>query len=196
MEVSSDPILDKFRQTPISTPGAPPKVSVQAPISFTAREQVFRIDIKGLRPSTPHYMYFERRQVSASVIKPLGGSLGGSLVSDTSGNLVFDFYYQADLAPSTSPVQEFQRAASLVAGVKEVVVSNINETTLPSDFAMASSSYFAGRIGISVLTTSSADNGVYGTGGGDGVNGDSGGDGGDGGGVGGGANGDGSGSAY
>ena len=155
MEVSSDPILDNFRQTPISTPGAPPKVSVPAPISFTAREQVFRVDIKGLRPSTPHYMYFERRQVSASNIKPLGGSLGGSLVSDTSGNLTFDFYYQADLPPSTSPVQEFQRAASLVAGVKEVVVSNINETTLPSDFALASSSYFAGHIGISVLTTSS-----------------------------------------
>jgi hypothetical protein len=172
-----DPILDNFKQTPISTPGAPPKVSVPSPVSFTAREQVFRVDIKGLRPSTPHYMYFERRLVSASNIKPLGGSLGGALVTDTSGNLVFDFYYQADLPPSTSPVQELQRAASLVAGVKEVVVSNINESTLPSDYALSSSSYFAGYIGISVLTTSSIpdastiDDSVHGSGIGAGVGG-------------------------
>ena len=155
-DMVADPVINNFGQTPISTPGTPPKVSVPVPVSFTSREQVFRVDIKGLRPSTPHYMYFERRQVSASNIKPLGGSLGGSLVTDTSGNLVFDFYYQADLPPSTSPVQEFQRAASLVAGVKEVVVSNINQSSLPSDFALASSSYFAGQIGISVLTTSSS----------------------------------------
>lgn len=126
------------------------KVSVPPPVTYTAREQAFRIDIKGLRPSTPHYLYFERLLVASSKIKPVGGNLGDSLVSSADGTLVFDFFYSADIPQGTSPSEMLQYARSLLAGTKEVVITNINQANLPADYALASSSYFAGYIVVSV----------------------------------------------
>lgn len=126
------------------------KVSTPPPITYTAREQAFRIDIKGLRPSTPHHMYFERLLVASSKIKPVGGSVGDSLISGADGTLAFDFFYSADIPQGTSPSEIEQYAKSLLAGTKEVVVTNINQANLPTDYALASSSYFTGYIVVSV----------------------------------------------
>ena len=119
-------------------------------VQYVVREQTFRIDITGLRPSTPHYMYFERQKVGSGLIKPVGGVLGDQLITDTNGVLSFDFFFQADLPQGTTMAENAQRTASLLAGVKEVVVTNINQSTLPLDYDSVSSSYFVGKIGLSV----------------------------------------------
>lgn len=126
------------------------KVNVPAPVSYGVREQAFRFSISGLRPSTNHYLYFERRLVDSTKIKPVGGLLGSTILTDANGKVDFDFFYAADLSQGTSPAEIAQYASSLYAGTKEVVVSTLNQANLPADYASSSTSYFAGYITVSV----------------------------------------------
>jgi len=152
------------------------KTPPTTPTTYVVREQTFRIDINGLRPSTPHYMYYERVLVDSSKLKPVGGSLGDSLTTNANGVLSFDFFFTAEVPQGTSSTEINQYLASTMAGTKEVVVTNINQANLPSDYATVSSSYFAGVIGVSVYyddaTLMAMSGGGVGTGAGSGGPGD------------------------
>jgi len=67
---------------------------------FFAASQVFRFTATSLKPSTRHLFYFDNTDKSASC-KPIGGVLGGNILTDTSGNVVFDYYYNSGLTTST-----------------------------------------------------------------------------------------------
>lgn len=103
-------------------------------VFFVSREQVFTFNLSGLLPLSQHYMYFERQAVSSTKIKPLGGSLGDPIKTDADGKVTFDYYYSSDLPAERTPIERVQRMTELVAGNKEVVVTTINQSSLPSNY--------------------------------------------------------------
>lgn len=112
-------------------------------VTFINREQTFTISVKGLLPLTYHYVYVEDTKIEAANIRPSGKEYGGDLISDANGDLIFDFLYDTGLGTSTS-IDDAERAAALYArpaGLK-VIVTNISDTTLPSNYEEASLSYF------------------------------------------------------
>lgn len=118
-------------------------------IIFLAREQVFRFTLSGLMPSTVHQFYFERQRVASSKLKPSGGKLGDALKTDIDGKITFDYFYDSGISPESS-VEKAQQQAALVAGNKEVVLTNINTSSLSEGFQTTSLSYFRGHIRINV----------------------------------------------
>ena len=70
-------------------------MSTQETIYFTTRDQIFTVELYGLKPLTTHYCYFERNVVSASNIKPQNGKLGDPIITNANGAVTFDFYYKS-----------------------------------------------------------------------------------------------------
>jgi hypothetical protein len=120
-------------------------------IVFLNREQTFRFNLKGLQPLTRHYFYFERNAAATTSIKPAGGKIGDPLMTDSSGMVVFDYYYDSGITSDTSPLANAQKQANLIGGVKEVAVSTLSATKLPSNFMDTSLSYYIGHITINVF---------------------------------------------
>ena len=129
---------------------APTTAASTTQIRFLVSEQRFNISITGLQPSTVHYFYFERSQVSASKLKPIGGKLGDPLLTTAAGTLTFDFYHTADLPQTTTTVDNAQRLALLVAGTKEVVVTSENISKLPTGFETTYMSFWKDSIVVEV----------------------------------------------
>ena len=126
-------------------------MSTETNLYFTTRDRVFTITVYGLRPSTIHYCYFERQLVPSSQIKPYGKNLGDNIVSDQSGQVVFDFYYQSGASTAATSIAEGQRLAASLAGVKELVVINQNTSSLSNDYEQTADSFFSTQIQISVF---------------------------------------------
>lgn len=123
-------------------------------IFFTVRDQVFRISVSSLKPSTVHYFYFERVKVSGSKIKPVGGSLGDPIVTDLDGKVSFDYYFDSGISTNATEVDQAQKIANTIAGRKEVVVADSNVSSLTDDFEKSSQSYFKSAINVSVYVVS------------------------------------------
>lgn len=119
-------------------------------IFFTARDQVFRISISSLKPSTTHNLFFERVRVLATNIKPLGGSLGDPIVTDSDGKVVFDYFYNSGITSNATEVDQAQKIANTIAGKKEIVVADLNEVSLIDGFEKTTLSYFRTIINVSV----------------------------------------------
>lgn len=119
-------------------------------IFFTTREQTFRIKGTGLMPLTVHYLYVERKRVNANDIKVVGSKLGNSIISDINGMVEFDYYYNSGISSAATSEEEAKKTANLLAGTKEIVLSNIEATALPSDFRLSSTSYMQTEIYVSV----------------------------------------------
>lgn len=126
-------------------------------IFFTVRDQVFRISVSSLKPSTVHYFYFERVRVSASKIKPVGGSLGDSIVTDSDGKVSFDYYFDSGISTNATEVDQAQKIANTIAGKKEIVVADSNVSSLTDDFEKASQSHFKSSINVSVYVVSDSE---------------------------------------
>ncbi len=118
-------------------------------IIFVAREQTFRFDLSGLMPQTVHYFYFERQRIDASKLKPVGGKVGDALQTDVNGKISFDYFFDSGITPESS-VEKAQQQASLLAGTKEVVLTNLNSSTITEGFQTTSLSYYRSHIRISV----------------------------------------------
>jgi len=119
-------------------------------IFFTVRDQVFRINVSSLKPSTTHSFYFERVKVSASKIKPVGGSLGDPITTDFDGKASFDYFYDSGIATNATEVDQAQKIANTIAGRKEIVVADTSSLTLEDGFEKSSQSYFKTAINVSV----------------------------------------------
>lgn len=120
-------------------------------IFFTTREQVFRVTGTGLMPLTVHYFYFERRKVAAAKLKMVGGKTGDMLITDENGRISFDYYYDSGVTAAATTEEEAERITNLIAGPKNVVLSNIDATSLPTNFKQSSTSYMEARIHVSVF---------------------------------------------
>ena len=120
-------------------------------IFFTARDQVFRLSISSLKPSTTHNLFFERVRVLAANIKPLGGSLGDPIVTDLDGKVVFDYFYNSGITSNATEVDQAQKIANTIAGRKEIVIADLNEVSLIDGFEKTTLSYFRTMINVSVF---------------------------------------------
>lgn len=61
-----------------------------------AKDQSFDVDCRGLKPFTVHNFYVDGTDNTAKC-KPVGGSLGDSLLTDMNGRISFKFYYTSGI---------------------------------------------------------------------------------------------------
>jgi len=120
------------------------------PIFFTVRDQIFNITVYGLKPLTVHTCYFERNKVDANKLKPKNGQLGNQLITDANGSLTFDFYYSSGLGDEATELNQAQKQAANIAGLKELIVTDTSVASLPANYEDTASSLFVGQINVSV----------------------------------------------
>lgn len=126
-------------------------------IVFLVRDQAFDITVNGLLPTTYHYMFFEGNKVAATSYKPLGGKLGDPLISDENGKLQFTFYYSSNVPEYTTELTEYYNFVNSVAGKKELVVANITDNTLPTNYDSVAFSYAKSYITIEAYRPTEAE---------------------------------------
>ena len=119
----------------------------QRKLRFKERDII--LEFYGLRPHTTHYFYFDKVKITDRV-KQFGGKLGGSLISDDNGNLKVIFYLSSGIA-SDSYESIPVKVNNLEAGKKEIVVTTIDQTTLPDNYSSSSTSYSAFILGLDKL---------------------------------------------
>jgi hypothetical protein len=124
--------------------------------TFIARSQKFAINVRGLKPDTQHYLYFNRELQPNTQTAPfndaigIAGKRGDPLITNADGWVDFDAYWDAGENIVTS-LEQAQEWASQVAGQKEVVVADVNMSTLPDNFRDIFSSYSVSYITVNVL---------------------------------------------
>ena len=119
----------------------------QRKLRFKERDII--LEFYGLRPHTTHYFYFDKVQV-ADRVKQFGRKLGGSLISDENGNIKIIFYLTSGIS-SNSYESIPIKVSNLEAGYKEVVLTTINQTTLPDNYYNSSTSFGAVVLGLDKL---------------------------------------------
>ena len=123
---------------------------------FTARSQKFAINVRGLKPNTRHYLYYNRELQPATQTAPFNeaagtaGVRGDPLITNRDGWVDFDAYWDQGEAVSTS-LEQAQEWIAQVAGQKEVVVADVNLPTLPDNFRDIFQSYSVSYITVNVL---------------------------------------------
>jgi len=116
----------------------------QRKLRFKERDII--LEFYGLRPHTTHYFYFDKVRVT-SMVKQFGKKLGEALISDENGNLKVIFYLSSGIS-SNSYESIPVKVSNLESGRKEIVVTTINQTTLPDNYYNASSSFGAVVLGL------------------------------------------------
>ena len=119
----------------------------QRKLRFKERDII--LEFYGLRPHTTHYFYFDKVQV-VDRVKQFGKKLGGSLISDENGNIKIIFYLTSGIS-SNSYESIPIKVSNLEAGYKEVVLTTINQTTLPDNYYNSSTSFGAVVLGLDKL---------------------------------------------
>lgn len=97
-------------------------------------QQRFDFTVVGLKPNTQHIFYFENVDKSAKC-RQLGKNLGVPLVTDLSGVVQFEFYYDTDI-PGDSVITDYlqsQIALQALAGVKQIRIENSDQTSIARD---------------------------------------------------------------
>ncbi len=117
-------------------------------IIFVVRDQAFNITANGLLPLTYHYLYFENKQVPSTQFKPIGGKLGDPLISDANGKLELVYYYASNLPELVTELAEYYSVINSLAGKKELVIVNLNQTELANSYQTDAFSYAASYINI------------------------------------------------
>lgn len=119
-------------------------------VTFVSRDQAFDFVVNGLLPLTTHYFYLERQQQSATTIKPLGGSIGSAIVTNANGQATFTYYFASSITSEKTALDTAQKLAENIVGVKEAVLTTINQTSLTDDYKTTSLSFFSTTISINV----------------------------------------------
>lgn len=119
----------------------------QRKLRFKERDII--LEFYGLRPNTTHYFYFDKVKVT-DMVKQFGKKLGQPLISDESGNLKVIFYLSSGIS-STSFESIPTKVNNLEAGRKEIVVTTVDQTTLPDNYYNASTSFSALVLGLDKL---------------------------------------------
>ena len=87
----------------------------------TFKEADSQYKFAGLKPSTTHYFYFNKKRQSSRV-KQLGKKLGQPMISDENGLLEVIYYLDSGIS-SNSPTSTSYKVPNLAAGVTEVVIT-------------------------------------------------------------------------
>lgn len=98
---------------------------------FKERDYIF--DAYGLKPYTIYYLYVNNVQISSRT-KQFGKKLGQPLVTNENGQLKVVFYIDSFI-PSDSTKSSSAKFSALRAGPLEIVLSTINQTNLPENYA-------------------------------------------------------------
>jgi len=119
----------------------------QRKLRFKERDII--LEFYGLRPHTTHYFYFDKVKVTG-MVKQFGKKLGQPLISDENGNLEVVFYLSSGIL-SNSYESIAAKASNLEAGQKEIVITTIDQTTLPNNYYNSSTSFSAFILGLDKL---------------------------------------------
>lgn len=101
------------------------------------RDVIF--EVFGLKPLTRYYFYVNNEQ-NTSRIKQFGKKLAESLVTDENGYMKLAYYIDSGL-PTDSVKSVFTRRNNLNYRPVEVVLTTLNQTTLPTNFETSAVSY-------------------------------------------------------
>jgi hypothetical protein len=93
--------------------------------TFIADSQMFQIAVTGLKPSTYHQFLFnsEDQTSKCSQVRTSTTNTSG-LLSDQNGVVSFEFYYDAGINEATSDLQQQNKMAAAIAGVKTFVLQS------------------------------------------------------------------------
>lgn len=119
----------------------------QRKLRFKERDII--LEFYGLRPNTTHYFYFDKVKIT-DMVKQFGKKLGQPLISDESGNLKVIYYLSSGIS-SNSYESIPTKVNNLEAGKKEIVVTTIDQTTLPDNYYNSSTSFSAFILGLDKL---------------------------------------------
>jgi hypothetical protein len=84
------------------------------------------------------------------MVKQFGKKLGEPLISDENGNLKVIYYLSSGIS-STSYESIPTKISNLEAGKKEIVITTIDQTTLPDNYYNSSTSFSACILGLDKL---------------------------------------------
>jgi len=110
------------------------------------KERDIILEFYGLRPFTTHYFYYDKVKVT-SMVKQFGKKLGQSLISDENGNIKIIFYLSSGISSDSYESLPI-KSNNLEAGLKEVVLTTINQSTLPDNYFNSSTSFGAVVLGL------------------------------------------------
>lgn len=110
--------------------------------TFLAKQEAFTVNVRGLLPSTLHYVFFENKRVANTDIKPLNGKVGDLLYTDENGKVSFVFYYRSEIQ-SLGSEEAYAETMLRIGGDKELVIASSNTSTaqLPASYENIFASY-------------------------------------------------------
>jgi hypothetical protein len=90
-----------------------------SPGEFISDAQKFSIAITGLKPNTYHKFMFDGSDQTAKCAQARTSTINtNGLLTDANGTLNFDFYFDAGINEATSDLEQQNRLAAAVAGIK------------------------------------------------------------------------------
>ena len=98
--------------------------------SFIADSQLFEIAVTGLKPNTYHQFLFNSEDQTAKCSQSRTFTTNTSgLLSDENGVITFDFYYDAGITEASSDLQQQNKLAAAIAGMKTFVLQSYDGTS-------------------------------------------------------------------
>jgi hypothetical protein len=92
--------------------------------------QSFDISISGLKPLTSHIFSMDSVDQTSRCIQQGTDAYATSLLSDSSGNIIFKFMYNGGVQPAVSNYQQLNAISNLISASKIVVISNSDNTSV------------------------------------------------------------------
>jgi hypothetical protein len=105
----------------------------QTPFAFVADSQRFLISISGLKPSTYHQFIFNSEDLTTKCTQVRNTTTNANgLLTDKNGITTFEFFYDAGIDEATSDMQQQNKLAAAIAGVKTFVIQSYDGTSKAS----------------------------------------------------------------
>jgi len=103
------------------------------------KERDFIFEVFSLRPKTTYYFYVNKIQ-NSNRIKQFGKKLGESLITDQNGYMKLVYYIDSNI-PSDSAFGITTKMLNLKTTNLELVLTTLNQTSLPENFESSTVSY-------------------------------------------------------
>lgn len=102
----------------------------QEPFAFVADSQRFLISVSGLKPSTYHQFIFNSEDATSKCTQVRNTTTNtNGILSDVNGVVTFEFFYDAGINEATSDMQQQNRLAAALAGVKTFTLQSYDGTS-------------------------------------------------------------------
>lgn len=110
------------------------------------KERDFIFEVFSLRPKTTYYFYVNKIQ-NSNRIKQFGKKLGENLITDENGYMKLVYYIDSNI-PSDSAFGVVSKMLNLKATNLELVLTTLNQTSLPENFESSTLSYAKSTVNI------------------------------------------------